>query len=93
MPCKIGIKKGTCPDIGSQLILSDKYRMLIIPSQKLGIDCPSIAIAIKVPSIHLPLLIAAKIPNGIAPKTAIHIEKSVSSIVAGNASKITVIAD
>ena len=64
-----------------------------MPSQKLGIDWPNIAIAINVPSIHVPLYIAAKIPNGIEPKIAINIENIVSSIVAGKVSRIIVIAD
>ena len=38
--------------------------MNINPSQKLGIDCPSIAPSIKVPSVMVPRRVAASTPMG-----------------------------
>jgi hypothetical protein len=61
--------------------------MSMMPSQKLGIDWPTIASAMMPPSIAVPRLRAATMPSGMAKVTAISIAMRVSSIVAGSRSR------
>jgi hypothetical protein len=60
--------------------------MSMMPSQKLGIDWPTIASAMMPPSIAVPRLSAAMMPSGIAKVIAMSIAMSVSSMVAGRRS-------
>ena len=52
----------------------------MIPSQKLGMDCPSMANVVTEPSQAVPRLMAASTPRGMASERAMSMEKSVNSI-------------
>ena len=47
LPSKSGLRKATCPDTGIQRRVTPKNKINIRPSQKLGMDCPSMAPSIK----------------------------------------------
>ncbi len=70
------------PVIGSQPSVTAKSWISIRPSQKAGMETPSIAVVVATTSHALPCLMAAKTPSGTPMTMATSMAASVSWIVA-----------
>ncbi len=80
------------PEVGSHPRVTEKRRISMIPSQKWGMESPKSAPSIEAMSQSDPRLTAERIPRGIEKSSAITMAAPASSRVAGNLSKIRVIA-
>ena len=71
------------PEMGSHFSPSPTNRINMIPSQKLGMDWPSMANSMMPPSSGVPRRVAERMPMGMDRLTARKMAKRVSSKVAG----------
>src|SRR5580765_3773414 len=77
-------QSGTKPDAGSQPSRTEKNRISMIPSQKLGIDSPHRDTPLASRSQSVFRRVAEKTPAGIAMPTAISTDSHASSMVIGS---------
>ena len=71
------------PEVGSQSIFSEKKIIIMMPNQKVGTACPSMARMRAKKSKAEFFRMAAKMPRGTATATARSVLITASSIVAG----------
>src|SRR5437899_7333653 len=77
-------QSGTTPDAGSQPSRTEKNRISMIPSQKLGTDTPQSDALLARTSQNVLRRTAARTPAGIAMPTAMNNDRNASSLVIGS---------